>query len=412
MYVGVAGGGPLTLRHEKLDNGTVIPNGSLPELHENRRCQIQNQVEFGVRAEEFGYDCVYLAEHHLRLLGGSSPNPIQVQSAIAQRTDEIDLLQLANILPWHEPVRLAEQLAMLDIMSEGRAQVGVGRGSTEAEAEVFGQYWGGSLSDEVKNIVSFREKFDVLKKAWTSDLMSHHGEFHSIPPKWTEWDNPDAYFYLKSDRTDYNPDDYFEADFDSTLLKSVPIFPQPYQEPHPQFWRPATSERAIKWSARNGVNGVCLCHDFEQVSSMIDLYHDTAAEADWPDHRPELSGTRFKRGWADERKRGLIPMLDVFNTEIATEEEIEHFWIGRDFLMQHSKEESVREQARNDTSNKDGVIVGSTDEIIDDLLTLIDEVGYDELGVFVQFQQFGMSKESVINQMRAFSERVVPELEE
>lgn len=74
MYIGVCGGGPLTLPHEKLDSGTVIPDGDIGDVHENRQRQIESQVELGVRAEEFGYDCVYLAEHHLRLLGGSSPN--------------------------------------------------------------------------------------------------------------------------------------------------------------------------------------------------------------------------------------------------------------------------------------------------------------------------------------------------
>jgi alkanesulfonate monooxygenase SsuD/methylene tetrahydromethanopterin reductase-like flavin-dependent oxidoreductase (luciferase family) len=80
-----------------------------------------------------------MTEHHFQPEGPEfSPNPLLVEAAVAAQTKRIRLGQHANITTWWEPVRLAEQAAMLDVLSGGRLEFGIGRGYQPREAEVFG----------------------------------------------------------------------------------------------------------------------------------------------------------------------------------------------------------------------------------------------------------------------------------
>lgn len=113
--------------------------------------------------------------------------PALTQSVVAQHTDDIRLRRMANSLPWRDPVRVAEETAILDVVSDGRAGIGVGTGLDPRQAETLGQYWGGSARDSARNHHSVRERFEVLVSALTEDDASHHGQFHDVPPSYTEW---------------------------------------------------------------------------------------------------------------------------------------------------------------------------------------------------------------------------------
>ena len=111
----------------------VFHNGasSLPVITNKRRCHVQpgvfgrsphraaqetlvNQVRQGILAEKLGYQSFWLTEHHFQPEGAEmSPNPLMVQMSVAAHTKRIRLGQAANIIVWHHPVRLAEQIALL-----------------------------------------------------------------------------------------------------------------------------------------------------------------------------------------------------------------------------------------------------------------------------------------------------------
>ena len=97
------------------------------------------------------------------------------------------MLQYANILTWWHPVRFAEQSAMLDVISKGRVEFGLGRGYQPREVEVFGRTYGSTIQDQERNRSSFEEALELLLKAWTEPSFSHHGENFSIPPLYTKW---------------------------------------------------------------------------------------------------------------------------------------------------------------------------------------------------------------------------------
>ena len=93
-------------------DGVTFNDGSLNEVHRASQETLVNQVRQGILAEKLGFQSFWLTEHHFQPEGAEmSPNPLMVQMAVAAHTKRIRLGQAANIIVWHHPVRLAEQIA-------------------------------------------------------------------------------------------------------------------------------------------------------------------------------------------------------------------------------------------------------------------------------------------------------------
>jgi alkanesulfonate monooxygenase SsuD/methylene tetrahydromethanopterin reductase-like flavin-dependent oxidoreductase (luciferase family) len=157
--------------------------------------------------DKLGYDGVGFNEHHTSPYGlMNSPN--LMAASAAQRTKNIKLLIYGNLLPLHEPLRLAEELAMLDCLSNGRLISGFARGIPR-EYNVH----------NVKHAESrarFEEAYEIIMKAWTEDVFSYEGKF------WSYHD--------------------------------VAIWPRPVQQPAPPVWTPITSSKeSIEWAAAHNI---------------------------------------------------------------------------------------------------------------------------------------------------------------
>ena len=157
--------------------------------------------------DTLGFDGVGFNEHHTSPYGlMNSPN--LMAASAAQRTKNIKLLIYGNLLPLHEPLRLAEELAMLDCLSNGRLISGFARGIPR-EYNVY----------NVKHSESrarFEEAYDIIMKAWTEDVFSYEGKFWSY--------------------------------------RNVAIWPRPVQQPAPPVWTPITSSKeSIEWAAAHDV---------------------------------------------------------------------------------------------------------------------------------------------------------------
>src|SRR6516162_1186591 len=110
------------------EDGVTFNDGALPEVHRAAQETLVNQVRQGILAEKLGFQSFWLTEHHFQPEGAEmSPNPLMVQMSVAAHTKRIRLGQAANIIVWHHPVRLAEQIALLDVISGGRVECGIGR---------------------------------------------------------------------------------------------------------------------------------------------------------------------------------------------------------------------------------------------------------------------------------------------
>jgi alkanesulfonate monooxygenase SsuD/methylene tetrahydromethanopterin reductase-like flavin-dependent oxidoreductase (luciferase family) len=169
----------------------------------------RNFIDYVLLAEELGYDSVFLVEHHFTGVGQVSAS-LNLLSYLAGRTSRIRLGTAVVVLPWHNPVLLAEQVATLDLVSGGRVDFGVGKGYRENE-------FAGFCIPIAEATERYDEAIEVLRKAWTSEgRFSHHGR------RW-----------------------HFE---------NIVVEPRPHQQPHPPFWMGAGSFESIRRAARDGFN--------------------------------------------------------------------------------------------------------------------------------------------------------------
>src|SRR5580704_9821045 len=125
----------------------------------------------------------------------------------AARTERLRIGTAVSLAPFYQPLRLAEEVALLDVLSGGRVNWGAGRGFARGEFAAFGV----PLEESATR---FRETVDIVLRAWTSERLTHHGE-------------------------------YFD-------FEGVEVLPKPQQQPHPPVWMAATSESAIEWAAGRG----------------------------------------------------------------------------------------------------------------------------------------------------------------
>ncbi len=123
-------------------------------------------------ADELGYDTAWLAEHRFSPYG-ILPDTMQFGAAVAATTQRIRIGTAVIVLPFHHPINLAEQIAMLDVMSNGRVDLGVGRGYQAQEYRSFN-------IDMDESRARFEETLEVMKGLWTTDNYSHHGQFFTI----------------------------------------------------------------------------------------------------------------------------------------------------------------------------------------------------------------------------------------
>jgi alkanesulfonate monooxygenase SsuD/methylene tetrahydromethanopterin reductase-like flavin-dependent oxidoreductase (luciferase family) len=423
------------------DDGNVITDAPLREVHRDCQQLINDQIEQAILAEKKGFDRVFYTEHHFELTAAEfSPNPMMSQMAVAAQTDTIRLCQGANILSWQDPVRFAEQAATLDVYSGGRAEIGIGRGYQPRECEVLGgQYWGGTIQDQEKNRASFEEKFDIIRHAWTEDRVSYDGEFHSIPPSYTKHHLEHERAYLEDEVTEHEVEDFMdwkEGDLYSadlwndvvsggTTLNAISVFPQPIQEPFPPLWQPVGSYRSVAWAAQHGINGISFGNP--NMEKAANRYYEAAEEADWPDIHPEDDGEPFEFGWDSERQRGIGVGRWIFNTEVHDEETfeqwkrgLEHTWnyfapfgfaypINRDSEAEPYPNGSPTAEQLIET---DVAMVGDKDEIIDKIASFKEDTGFYDLNFLTFWETSGVGPEVADEQLSAFADDVMPYLEQ
>lgn len=130
-------------------------------------------MALGDLAEPFGFDSLFALEHHFT--GYSmSPAPLQLLSYYAWRTKRITLGTCVIVLPWHHPIRVAEQIALLDVISGGRTLKGFGRGAASVEFEGFR-----IPMEEARP--RFVESAQLIIRGLSNDSFDWNGEFYKIP---------------------------------------------------------------------------------------------------------------------------------------------------------------------------------------------------------------------------------------
>jgi len=203
-------------------------------------------------ADDLGYDSISFTEHHFHVEGFELSNsPVLLDLFVGLQTKRIRVGQLGIVLPANNPIRVAEEIAMLDHMTGGCANAGFARGYQRRWVDVMAQQTHGihgavphehDAIDEA-NRAAFEECFQIIRKAWTDDLLTHDGRYWRIPAGHTAWD-------LDATRL-------WGAGVRDSIVQAVGVVPKPLQRPHPPIFQPfASSERSIRWCAQEGVTAV------------------------------------------------------------------------------------------------------------------------------------------------------------
>jgi alkanesulfonate monooxygenase SsuD/methylene tetrahydromethanopterin reductase-like flavin-dependent oxidoreductase (luciferase family) len=177
--------------------------------------------------DRLGYGAFWMAEHHFQPEGTECiPNVLMMALHLTHLTKHIKLGCGFNITPMWHPLRLAEDYAMADILSNGRVIFGVGRGYHTREVETFGA----PLLNQEANRELFEEQVDIIFKAFNNESFAHSGKHYTLPP---------------------------EVPYRGYTLKELTLVPRPARLPV-ECWQPIQggSQRALDFMAKHGIQGV------------------------------------------------------------------------------------------------------------------------------------------------------------
>ena len=328
------------------------------------------------RADELGYDGVCFAEHHYGT-NSVSPSPNLMAAAMATQTTNCKIIMLGNCLPMHaNPVRLAEELAMIDVMSNGRLVSGFIRGGAR-------EYYAYSV-DPAEGRVMFNEAWDLIVKAWTEDEpFSWHSQY-------------------------YNYD-------------VVSILPRPMQRPHPPIICAANSAESIEWAAQHHSPLMTSFSTTAQIAQTFDYYRKYAREECRWTPQPE--------------DMGVSRQCYVATTDAKAREEVgehaHHFYNElasphlRDDLAQLNKRRytdrsfsykteahrgmPIGDSATWEKVQDDGYLVtGSPDTVIRKIREQEKALG---VGVFLTYLPFGtLEPKDAMNSLELFAKEVLPNI--
>ncbi len=303
--------------------------------------------------ERLGFDQAWVTEHHFGGYGGILPHPPTFLAAVACKTARIRLGVAVAVLPFHNPLELAESYAMADIVSQGRLDFGVGKGSEPVEYRKLGLN-----RDEATQ--RFKESTEIIRQAWSDQPVNFHGEFYSY--------------------------------------ENVNILPKPVQRPHPRIWVGATrTEDTFRYAGKNGYDLMTLPFIHPSTDALRDLvkmYRDELSRAGHDFVGREVLG-KFHIYVSDSYERGVRE--------------------AGPFMKNYSAIHSAADPDRKLTSRDLGsdmargvIIVGDPERCKDTIQRWHEEGGITTFSGTFHFG--GMPQEMALKNMRLFAERVMPSL--
>jgi alkanesulfonate monooxygenase SsuD/methylene tetrahydromethanopterin reductase-like flavin-dependent oxidoreductase (luciferase family) len=325
----------------------------MPEIDGTLVDYYRSMYEQIVEVEKLGFDQAWVTEHHFSGYGGTLPHPPTFLSAVAQMTSTIRLGVAVAVLPLHDPLELAEAYAMADVISNGRLDFGIGKGSEPVEYRKFGV-----SRDEATQ--RFSESAEIIRQAWSDAPISFHGQ---------------SYCY-----------------------DNVNILPKPVQRPHPPIWVGATrSEETFRWAGEMGYDlmTVPFVHPTtDALHELVKIYRGALAKSGHDFVGREVLG-KFHIYVSDSFERGM--------REAAP------------FMKNYSDLHRAADPGRRLTERDIGsdmargfIIVGDPERCSDTIQRWHEEGGITTFSGTFHFG--GMPQEMALKNIRRFAERVMPRL--
>ena len=310
-------------------------------------------IEFYDRA---GFRSYHMSEHHSTPLS-MTPAPSVFLAAATQRTTRLRLGALVYVLPAHHPLRLAEEICMLDHLSSGRLDVGIGRGASPHELEHFGV-------DPEQAPAMYVEAFEVIKRSLTQAEVTFKGKYYDFA--------------------------------------GVPVEIKPAQRPHPPFFYAVPVPEGTVWPAQNDINIVCG-GPVPKVREISDRYRaEWAAAGNAPDNIPLIGLNRFVVA-ADTDKQAMEigrRAWPVFHQSFMK------LWKKHGTSPRYAK---LPEDFETMVSNG-GAVIGSPGTIRDAIRGMGEAAGASCFNA--QFSFGNLTHDEVMHSAKIFAREVIPESHE
>ncbi len=329
---------------------------------------LDEQVELMEAAEGFGFDSVWPAEHHFTEYGFCA-SPALPLAAIARRTRRIRLGTGVVVLPFHHPLRVAEDFAMLDNLSGGRVELGVGRGYQPIEFQGFG-------IDQARSREIFDEALEVLLQAWREPRVhfdGRHFRFHDVE-----------------------------------------VRPRPLQKPHPPVWLAALSEESFEKAGRLGCNLLCspvFGGSLQVARDRIERYREALARAGHDPAGHEVGALVMVYAGKNQeqaRREFADPVIWYFRTfgkYVASK-------LGQPPIETYEWYAQIRDLARqvqwDQLLDHGAVICGEPEYVAERVRDLRENAGVDHLLCWTRLG--GLANEKVLGHMERMRDVVIPAL--
>jgi alkanesulfonate monooxygenase SsuD/methylene tetrahydromethanopterin reductase-like flavin-dependent oxidoreductase (luciferase family) len=324
-------------------------HGPLGQLYEDR-------LQLLEQAEAAGFFCYHLAEHHATPLG-MAPSPSVFLAAAAQRTRRIRLGPLVYLLPLYSPLRLIGEICMLDNLSGGRLELGVGRGVSPYEVGYHG-------FDPARTRAMFQEALEVIVTGLTSPRLTYRGEHYRY--------------------------------------EDVPMELAPVQRPYPPLWYATSNVESVSWAAAQGLNLVGL-GPAEAYRAFVEKYR-----AVWPAHRDD---PRRLNPHVQTPRIGINRQVVVADTDKEAEAiaRAAHPRWAASFVKLWADHGDTTYAQRVDLDaalRRETILVGSPERVRDQVARLLETTGANY--VIGCFAWGDLTLEQSRRSLRLFAERVMP----
>jgi len=357
---------------------------------------LDNARDIANYCDKNNWNSIWFTEHHFNHEGMEScPNPLMMGTDIAARTKNIRIGQAANIITFHNPIRLAEDIATLDHLSNGRLEVGVGRGVYGREA--IHMNIEADLKDQTKNKKLFEETLTIMKKAWTEEFFNHKGEFYTYPSPNFIWQH------------DMSPPNEKFVNLKTNELKKISVIPKPLQKPHPPLSQVVDSTGSIEWAAKNGIKTIMWIPTIKTLKKRFDIYKKARSETE-------------KRDVSLGEDITLVRDMFVADTmedakKLAGEHIINYMkwvchWRGLGNHMDPG-EEPPKTKGKLDLLNyeflhKRNLLFGTPDYVVEKIQELKSELNLQNLLVWSNFS--GVKHEDAMRSIKLFNDEVMPKI--
>ena len=321
--------------------------GSIESLYEDRLQMLEI-------ADQAGFWCYHKAEHHHTVLD-AAPSSTVFLAAASQRTEKIRLGSLVLLLPFYNPIRLIEEICVLDQLSNGRIELGVGKGISPVEHQLWG------LAPEEAQ-TRFDEAFEILRSGLSTERLSFKGKVY---------------------------------DYDD-----VPIVHRTRQAPHPPFWYPGNFQYAGEHCLSTIIGGPTAI-----LSEPVARYRELVAQSqsNWnADHQPTIGVTRHVY-LAETDEQALARVQTAFPTYNAN---LVSLWDAYDTPLPNG---GPALQGQTDKAlAMEVLIAGSPETIASHIEHLVESTTID---YFVAAFRWGdLTAEESAKSLRLFAEEVMPRL--